>query len=138
MLVLARGDELLRDEVHAVVEAADVTKVGGAVEPEDRGRLVVRAKQDDRPVVSMAEPPVDPRRQLLHRVVELRVPFDLRPAGSGELDEAEPTPSSASGANFRSANTAARHSAADAVASAQGFGQSIEIGYARTSVLRLL
>ena len=47
-LVVARGDELLRDQVHAVVQAAHVAEVRGAIVAEHRRRLVVRAQQDDR------------------------------------------------------------------------------------------
>ena len=43
-LVVARGDELLGDQVHAVVQAADVAEVRCLEEAEHLGRLVVPAR----------------------------------------------------------------------------------------------
>jgi hypothetical protein len=43
--VVARGDEFLGHQVHAVVQAADVAQVGGAVEAEHRRWLVVGAQE---------------------------------------------------------------------------------------------
>ena len=48
MLVVARGDELLGHEVHAVVQAADHAEVGRAVELEESVLVVVLGKHDDR------------------------------------------------------------------------------------------
>ena len=48
LLVVARGDELLRDQVHAVVQAGDEAQVGGAVDLVDLRRLVVLDQQHDR------------------------------------------------------------------------------------------
>ena len=48
LLVVARGDELLGDQVHAVVQAADEAEVGGAMVLVDGVRLVMLGEQDDR------------------------------------------------------------------------------------------
>ncbi len=48
LLVVARGDELLGDEVHAVVQAADEAQVGGAVILVDGLGLVVLDDEHDR------------------------------------------------------------------------------------------
>ena len=47
-LVVTRGDEFLRHEVHAVVQAADHAQFGRAIVLMHRIRLVVRGQQDDR------------------------------------------------------------------------------------------
>ena len=52
LAIVARRDELLRDEVHAVVQRRDHADVGRAVAGEDVFDAVMRARQDDRlPVV---------------------------------------------------------------------------------------
>ena len=50
LLVIARRDELLRNQVHAVVQAVDVAGVGGAIETKDLLRLDVAFEQHDGPV----------------------------------------------------------------------------------------
>ena len=57
--IVARRDEFLRDEVHPVVEAADVAEVRPAVEAEHFRRLVVLVPEDKRPPPRALEPLVD-------------------------------------------------------------------------------
>ena len=59
-LIVPGGDEFLGDEIHPIVQTADVADVGGAVVPEDRRRLVMGTAQNNRPVGAVAEPLIDP------------------------------------------------------------------------------
>ena len=46
-LVISRADEFLRDQVHAIMEAADVAEIGSPQKSVDLLGLVVRLEQDD-------------------------------------------------------------------------------------------
>jgi hypothetical protein len=87
--VVARGHEFLGHEVHAVVQAAHVADVGGAVVAHDDVRLVVLAQQDERLPVRSAIRGVDARGRLLEAPVEVLVGGDGRAAGRGQLHEDE-------------------------------------------------
>ncbi len=85
--IRTRGHEFLGHQVHAVVQAAYVAKIRGAIEAEHFRRLMMGSKQDDGPVVLGSEALIDARRQLLHRFVEFPVSLDLGPAGRRQLRE---------------------------------------------------
>jgi hypothetical protein len=61
LLVVARGDELLRHQVHAVVQARDVAQLGRAVQLVQLHRVVVLDLEDDRLVARTPEALVDAR-----------------------------------------------------------------------------
>ena len=61
--IVARGDEFLRHQIHAVVQRRYHAHVGRAIAGEDVFDAVVRARQDNRLPVVGAVPGVDVRRQ---------------------------------------------------------------------------
>ena len=78
LLVVPCRDELLRHQVHAVVQAAHVAHVRRPVVAEDGGRLVVRTPQDHGPVAARREALVDASGDLDHVLVQLPVVGDDR------------------------------------------------------------
>ena len=89
--IVARGDELLRDEVHPVVERADDAEVREAVERDQPANLQRRLAIADRTVVrSGAVPHVDVLDLLVDLPFDLRVAPELRARRHPDLDEREP------------------------------------------------
>ena len=85
--VVSRGDELLGDQVHPVVKAADVADVRRAVQLEHFRRLAVPIDQRDRLVAVAGEPRVEPIDLRANPVAELAVSGDARPARRAHLHE---------------------------------------------------
>jgi hypothetical protein len=50
LLIVARRDEFLGHQVHAVVQAAHINEMRGLEIPEDQRRLVMHAPEDDRSI----------------------------------------------------------------------------------------
>ena len=84
-LVGPGSDELLGDQVHAVVQAADVTDVRGAEQLEDVRWLVVGLEPHDRSILAIGEPRVDARNRLPHLSTELAVGWQGTPGRFGHL-----------------------------------------------------
>src|SRR3990170_5458341 len=88
-LVIPGGRELLRHQVHAVVQAAYVAHVRRAEVFVDVGRLVVLHFQQDGRRAPSCEAVVDPAGQLPYTGLELPVFPYGRAAGGRDLNEAE-------------------------------------------------
>src|SRR5437870_1238136 len=87
--VVANGDELLRDQVHPVVERGHHAEVGVTVEGPDRLAIVVALAVDDGPPAPRPDGPVHPVERVLDLLLQLLVPLDPAPARGRELDEDE-------------------------------------------------
>src|SRR6266436_324253 len=90
--VLADRDELLGDEVHAVVERRDQAQVGMAVVRPDLAVVVVALDIVHGPPLPGAEARVDVADRGVHFRVDLLVARDARAARRRKLDDDEPLP----------------------------------------------
>src|SRR6266850_4782579 len=88
-LVVARGHELLGDEVHAVVQAAYETQLGGPVVLVDVVWVVMLDLEQDRLVVLVREFVVDPARERAYARVVVLVLVDAGARRRRDLHEDE-------------------------------------------------
>src|SRR6266567_7933299 len=89
LLVVTRGDELLGDQVHAVVEARDHAHVRGAIVLVDDGRLVVLDLEPDRLPAAFAEACIDAPGECAHPAFEVLIFIERRTRRRRDLDEDE-------------------------------------------------
>ena len=84
--VVTRGDELLRHQVHSVVQAPHVTEIRRAQEPVDLRRIVMGLEKADR-TGAAAKAGVDPIRRRPQRGSESAIGRQARSARFGNLHE---------------------------------------------------
>ena len=85
--VRARGDELLRDEVHPVAQRRHEHRVGGSVEGDDLGLGQASVQVVDRRPARRRELAVDAADERVHLVAVLAVGLDVLARGDGHLHE---------------------------------------------------
>src|SRR5439155_24027940 len=87
LLVVARSDELLGDQVHAVVQAGHDAHVSGAIVLVDDRRLVMLDLEPDRLPAPSAEARIDPSGQRSYARLEVLIFVERRARGRRNLDE---------------------------------------------------
>ncbi len=92
VLILARRDELLRDQIHPVVQRSDQAEIGGLVQLLDVVVTVVLGEQQNRLPSAALKLPVDSLGFRFHFEQQILVAFDLRPARRADLHEGETFP----------------------------------------------
>ncbi len=91
-LIVARTDELLAHEIHAVAKTADVTDVGGSQELPHPVRFLMCLEQHNRPVQPRAEAAVDSPRGFEHMRAHVTVGRQPASARFGDLRQHEGAP----------------------------------------------
>src|SRR5258706_2560778 len=89
-LIVARGDEFLAYEVHAVMQTGDQAHVGGAIELVDGVALVVLHQQADRSVLGRPEALVDVFGQQTDALLKQAVLLEHAARRRGRLHQHEP------------------------------------------------
>ena len=83
------ADELLGDEIHPVVQAADETEIGAAIILVDLLRFVVLGLENDRGVLAVRKPFIDARRESAYALLVVVVLLDAGTGRRSDLDEGE-------------------------------------------------
>ena len=91
-VIIARADEFLRHQVHAVMQTADVTEIGGPQEAVNIRRVVMRFEQDDRPIAVGTKPAIDAIGSADDPCSDLAIGRETLAARLRDLDEHESLP----------------------------------------------
>src|SRR5262245_18544235 len=89
VVIVARGDEFLGDEIHAVVERRDHAEVGEPVEGVDLAVIVMPLAIHDGLPAALAEIRVERTHHLPRLLLNRLIARDATAAGRGDLDERE-------------------------------------------------